>query len=89
MQLPARLSRAVVHGRLAENVDLNLHDYVKVMCNILDIPVYQNHVESLHVLLTLFQEFKNNPFLQGGGGGAPVGMAGMGSSGSHVMMMDG
>lgn len=87
---PAELEDTLKHLQLPdENVDLNLHDYVKVMCNILDIPVYQNHVESLHVLLTLFQEFKNNPFLQGGGGGAPVGMAGMGSSGSHVMMMDG
>jgi hypothetical protein len=73
----------------AENVDLNMHDFVKVMCNLLDIPVYQNHVESLHVLFTLFAEFKNNPFLQGGGGGGVGGsLAGMGA-GSNVLMMDG
>lgn len=74
----------------AENVDLNMHDFVKVMCNLLDIPVYQNHVESLHVLFTLFAEFKNNPFLQGGGGGGggDGSLAGMGG-GSNVLMMDG
>lgn len=31
------------------------------MCSILDIPVYENPVESLHVLFTLYLEFKHNP----------------------------
>jgi intraflagellar transport protein 46 len=42
---------------------------------LLDIPVYNNLVESLHVMFTTYLEFKNNPFLNqagedGGDGGA-------------------
>ena len=64
-----------------------MHEYIKVLCNILDIPVYQNPIESLHVMLTLYSEFKNNPFLAKGGpgGGAPIGMAGMGGEGTVFM----
>jgi len=81
---PPELEEMLKHINLPdENLELNMHDYIKVMCNILDIPVYQNPIESLHVMLTLYLEFKNNPFLAKGaqGGGAPVGMAGMGSQG--------
>jgi hypothetical protein len=38
----------------------NLYRYAAV----LDIPVYNNLVESLHVMFTTYLEFKNNPFLQ-------------------------
>lgn len=35
----------------------------------MDIPVYDNLIESLHVLFTTFMEFKSNPhFMQLGGG---------------------
>lgn len=43
------------------DLDLDLKSLVKVVCGILDIPVYENPVESLHVLFTLYLEFKNNP----------------------------
>ncbi|MEW5306590.1 MAG: hypothetical protein WDW38_007898 [Sanguina aurantia] len=42
-------------------LDLDLKTYSKMLCALLDIPVYENPVESLHVLFTLYLEFKNNP----------------------------
>lgn len=76
---PPEVEAALKHYQLPdETLDLSMKDYIKVMCNILDIPVYQNPVESLHVMLTLYLEFKNNPFLAKGHlAGAPVGMGGM------------
>jgi len=46
------------------SLDLNLEEYVRIVCAIFDIPVYQNSVESLHILFTLFSEFKNNSHFQ-------------------------
>mmetsp|Transcript_10290 Transcript_10290/g.12055 ORF Transcript_10290/g.12055 Transcript_10290/m.12055 type:complete len:381 (-) Transcript_10290:807-1949(-) len=48
-----------------ESLDLSLPDLSRTLCNILDIPTYNNVVESLHVMFTLYLEFKNNPFLAG------------------------
>ena len=42
-----------------------LPDMVRIFCSILDIPVGDNPIESLHVLFTLFHELKTNPFVQG------------------------
>lgn len=43
------------------DIALSLEDYVRVVCSLLDIPVYDGcMVESLHVLFTLYLEFKNN-----------------------------
>jgi len=43
------------------NLELDLAEYIKVWCSILDVPVYDgNIVESLHVLFTTYQEFVNN-----------------------------
>eukprot|EP00968_Pinguiococcus_pyrenoidosus_P008835 scaffold655_cov225-Pinguiococcus_pyrenoidosus.AAC.8 len=42
-------------------MDMTLEDYVRMCCAILDIPVYDNPVESLHVMFTLYSAFKNNP----------------------------
>mmetsp|Transcript_2211 Transcript_2211/g.3117 ORF Transcript_2211/g.3117 Transcript_2211/m.3117 type:complete len:94 (+) Transcript_2211:61-342(+) len=41
-------------------IDLDLKDYVRIVCAILDIPVYSSMCESLHVLFTLYSEFRNN-----------------------------
>jgi hypothetical protein len=42
-------------------LSLSLDEYVRVLCAILDIPVYEGSVnEALHVLFTLYMEFKNN-----------------------------
>lgn len=49
------------------------------MCAVMDIPVYDNLIESLHLLFTTFMEFKNNAhFMQLGGAGGPdaVGVGG-------------
>jgi len=40
------------------NVDLNT--YTDIICSILDIPVYKSRTQSIHVLMTLFSEFKNS-----------------------------
>lgn len=67
-----------------ENLDLDLTQYIKVLCNILDIPTYNNPVESLHVMFTLYLEFKNNPFLnENKAGAAAVGNP----SGADVLSM--
>jgi intraflagellar transport protein 46 len=41
-------------------IDLELEEYARIVCAILDIPVYANVIESLHVLFSLFLEFKQN-----------------------------
>ena len=46
-----------------ENLDISIQDFAKVACAILGIPIYSNHVESLHVLFTLLLELQNNPFV--------------------------
>lgn len=50
------------------DMDLSLTEYVKLICTIMDIPVYGNVVESLHVLFTLFSEFKSNQHFMNMGG---------------------
>ncbi|KTG42468.1 hypothetical protein cypCar_00010152 [Cyprinus carpio] len=42
------------------DIDCDLAEYVDIMCGILDIPVYKNRIHSLHVLFTLYSEFKNS-----------------------------
>lgn len=46
------------------DLDLTLLEYAKLLCSILDIPVYENPVESLHLMFTLFTDFRNNPHFQ-------------------------
>jgi intraflagellar transport protein 46 len=41
------------------DMDLSLDEYTKVICAMLDIPVKGNLVESLHVLFSLYQMFKD------------------------------
>lgn len=52
-----------------EEIDLELKDYCKLACNLLDIPVHnttnnKNLIESLHVFFTLYSEFKANQHFQ-------------------------
>jgi len=37
-----------------------LKEFAAVICAIMDIPVYDSIIPSLHVLFTLFSEFKTN-----------------------------
>ena len=41
-------------------LDVDTQTYVKIVCAMLDIPVHNNIIESLHVLFTLYSEFKQN-----------------------------
>ena len=65
-------------------IDMHVADYAKIICAMSDIPVHklQNEkpvVESLHVLFTLFSEFRSNQHFQqqnndGGAEGAGTGL---------------
>lgn len=44
---------------LAE-LDLDLPEYVRIFASILDVPVYSQITETLHVIFTLYSEFKAN-----------------------------
>jgi intraflagellar transport protein 46 len=46
------------------DIDLDLKDYCRVVCALLDIPVFNNMIEPLHVLFTLYMEFKSNQHFQ-------------------------
>jgi len=41
-------------------LDVSLEDYCRIVCALFDIPVHDSITESLHVLFTLYSEFKNN-----------------------------
>ncbi|XP_064478603.1 intraflagellar transport protein 46 homolog [Ornithodoros turicata] len=47
-------------GLPSAELDCSLEDYVTMICVLLDIPVYKSKVQSLHVLFTLYAEFKNS-----------------------------
>lgn len=50
---------------------MELRALTQAVCGLLDIPVYDNPVESLHLLFSTFLEFKSNPvFGQAVGGDA-------------------
>jgi intraflagellar transport protein 46 len=42
------------------DLDLDLHSYIKVLASILDVPVHNQLTETLHVIFTLYSEFKMN-----------------------------
>jgi len=46
------------------DLDVSLLEYVKILCATLDIPVYENPIESLHLLFSIYLEFRNNPHFQ-------------------------
>ena len=52
--------------------DVDLPSFARIVCAVLDIPIYDNPIESLHVLFTLLLEFKNNPAFK------PTQMGGLG-----------
>lgn len=45
-------------------LDLSLAEYAKTLCSILDIPTYDNPIESLHMLFSIYVDFRNNPHFQ-------------------------
>jgi intraflagellar transport protein 46 len=51
-----------------ERLNLSVDNYSKLVCNMIDIPVHigsnKSLIESLHVLFTLYSEFKQNQHFQ-------------------------
>ncbi|KAM7540713.1 hypothetical protein Aperf_G00000047015 [Anoplocephala perfoliata] len=45
-------------------LNCSLKDYVDIICAIMDIPIYNNRIESLHLLFSLYMEFKNSQHFQ-------------------------
>lgn len=43
------------------DIDTSLPEFVRVACAIMDIPVYDNLVEALHLFFSLYLEFNDNP----------------------------
>lgn len=67
------------------DTELSLEEFARVACALLDIPVHGSLVQSLHVLFTLYHEFRSNVHfqsLQGGGAGGGDGGGGIGPSGA-------
>ncbi|XP_064207201.1 intraflagellar transport protein 46 homolog isoform X2 [Anguilla rostrata] len=42
------------------DINCDLGEYIDIICGILDIPIYKSRIHSLHVLFTLYSEFKNS-----------------------------
>jgi intraflagellar transport protein 46 len=60
-------------------IDMHVSDYARLVCSMIDIPVHklQNNkpvVESLHVLFTLFSEFRQNQHFQNANANVPAGL---------------
>ena len=64
---------------LPAEIPLSLEQYARAVCNLVGIPVYENVVESLHLLFTLYLEFKENPNFQGPAAALPEGNDGGGA----------
>eukprot|EP00878_Enallax_costatus_P027639 GHUV01029776.1.p1 GENE.GHUV01029776.1~~GHUV01029776.1.p1 ORF type:complete len:254 (+),score=60.19 GHUV01029776.1:1292-2053(+) len=62
---PPELEAALRSSQLpTADLALDLLTYSKLVCALLDVPVYDNIIESLYVLFSLFLEFKQNPFFR-------------------------
>ncbi|KPI86152.1 hypothetical protein ABL78_4774 [Leptomonas seymouri] len=46
------------------HIDLDLDQYVRTLCTVLDIPTYSSLIDSLHVMFTLYEEFRANQHFQ-------------------------
>lgn len=42
------------------DMDVSVEQYIDIVLNFLDIPVHKSRIQSLHVLFTLYSEFKNS-----------------------------
>ena len=46
------------------DLEMSLAEYCKALTAILDIPTYDNPVEPLHLMFSLYMDFRNNPHFQ-------------------------
>lgn len=42
------------------DLNVSLKEYVSIVCALVDIPIHKSRIESLHLLFTLFSEFRNS-----------------------------
>ena len=62
---PAPIEELLESAALPDaDINLDLASYVRVVCGMLDIPVYDSLTQSLHVLFTLYSDFKANVHFQ-------------------------
>lgn len=47
----------------SSELDVDLNTYADILCALLDVPVYKSRIQSVHVLLNLYSEFKNSEVL--------------------------
>jgi len=76
------------YPNLAE-MDMDLSEYVKLLATLLDVPVYDQLTDTLHVIFTLFAEFKSNQHFAPSmdnmdGGGAGMWNQGWGGTGPYA-----
>lgn len=59
---PAEFEEFLQSNPLPElsELELELPEYIKLIASILDVPVYSQITETLHVIFTLYSEFKSN-----------------------------
>lgn len=46
------------------HIDLDIDQYIRTLCAVLDIPTYQSLIDSLHVMFTLYEDFRFNQHFQ-------------------------
>jgi intraflagellar transport protein 46 len=54
-----------------EGINMKIQDYSKLVCSMLDVPIHKLNsnnsvIEALHVVFTLYSEFKDNPHFHRG-----------------------
>jgi len=54
-----------------ERINMKLQDYSRLLCSMLDVPIHKLNsnnsiIEALHVVFTLYSEFKDNPHFNRG-----------------------
>jgi len=65
---PEEFEAALEKLRLpSPDLDLTLSEYARLLCSIVDIPTYENPIESLHQFFELFMAFRDNPHFQARG----------------------
>jgi intraflagellar transport protein 46 len=47
-----------------QSIDCDVAQFARMVCALMDIPVYDKLTESLHVLFTLYSEFQNHAYFQ-------------------------
>jgi intraflagellar transport protein 46 len=59
---PAEFEEYLQSNLLPEmaELDLDLPEYIKIIASVLDVPVHNQLTETLHVIFTLYSEFKSN-----------------------------